>query len=219
MAGDLQSVVFHPVQADPNPQPKPSVREQIDVRRLFQQQHGLALRQENRARCQPDRFDYAGEIGVDDQRLMEEIGVLKRAGQLRFAAGMLGAEDMVADRDTIVAQASAACANALNAPISPPNSICGKTTPAFMTRFPFDAENRPAGTSRLSWGQGIGRLGRSAIGWPSGATNGCAVRAFKALGASEAAPGSVRQPDRQAFSRAGPCPSDRARHRAGRPIR
>ena len=45
-----------------------------------------------------------GEVGVGDQRLVERIGFLVRAGQLRFSAGMNGAEDMIVDHDMVVTQ-------------------------------------------------------------------------------------------------------------------
>ena len=58
MSGHLETVVFDPVPADPDPQPKPAFREQVDVRGLFGEQSGLPLRQDDHTRYQ---FEFFGE--------------------------------------------------------------------------------------------------------------------------------------------------------------
>jgi hypothetical protein len=49
-------------------------------------------------------FGDAGEVSVGDQRLVKRIAFFIRAGQFRFSAGMLGAEDMIVDHNMVVTQ-------------------------------------------------------------------------------------------------------------------
>ncbi len=104
MTGHFETVELHPVPADPDTQTKPAIRKQVDIRRLFGEQRRLPLRQDDHAGDQLDLLGDAGEIGVGDQRLVERVGFLVGTGQLRFPAGMNGAEDMVVDDDMVVAQ-------------------------------------------------------------------------------------------------------------------
>jgi hypothetical protein len=125
MPGHFETVVFYPVPADPDPQAKPAIREQVDIRGLFGEQRSLSLRQDDHARDQFELLGDAGEVSVGDQRLVERIGFFIRAGQFRFSAGMNGAEDMIVDHNMVVTQVFRLLPNALTALVSPPSSTCG----------------------------------------------------------------------------------------------
>src|SRR6202040_994056 len=73
MSGHFETVIFHPVPADPDAQAKPAVREQVDIRSLFGEKRSLPLRQDDHARYQFELLGDAGEISVGDQRLVERI--------------------------------------------------------------------------------------------------------------------------------------------------
>src|SRR6516162_11815579 len=74
MSGHFETVVFHPVPADPNAQANPALREQVDIRSLFGEQRSLSLRQDDYARYQFEVFGDPGEVSVGEQRLVERIG-------------------------------------------------------------------------------------------------------------------------------------------------
>jgi hypothetical protein len=116
MPGHFKTVKFDPVPADPDTQPKPAPREQVNIGGLFGEQGRLPLRQDDHARYQFEALGDAGEVGVGDQRLVEGIGFLVRAGQLRFSPGMNGAEDMIVDDDMVVTQVFRRLGKRLNRP-------------------------------------------------------------------------------------------------------
>jgi hypothetical protein len=60
----IETVVFHPVPADPGTQSKTAVREQVDVRGLFGEQGRLSLRQYDDPGYQFEPLGDAGEVGV-----------------------------------------------------------------------------------------------------------------------------------------------------------
>jgi len=125
LSGHFETVVLHPVPADPDAQAKSALREQVDISSLFGEEGSLPLRQDDHAGYQFELFGDAGEVSVGDQRLVEWIGFFIRASQLRFSTGMNGAEDMVVDHNMVVTQVLRRLANALTAPVSPPSSTCG----------------------------------------------------------------------------------------------
>src|ERR1700730_8315785 len=104
MPGHFETVVFHPVPADPDAQAKPAIREQVNIRGLFGEQGSLSLRQDDHARRQSEVLGNTGEVSVGDQRLVERIVLFIRAGQLRFSAFMNGAEDMIVDHNMVVTE-------------------------------------------------------------------------------------------------------------------
>ena len=104
MSGHFETVVFDPVPADPDPQAKPAIREQVDIRGLLGEERRLSLWQDDHAGDQFELLGDAGKVGVGDQRLVKRIGFFIRAGQLRLSAGMNGAEDMIVDHDMVVTQ-------------------------------------------------------------------------------------------------------------------
>src|SRR5580704_18995696 len=60
MSGHLQTVIFHPVPADPDAEAKPALREQVDIRSLFGEESSLPLRQDDHAGYQ---FEVLGDAG------------------------------------------------------------------------------------------------------------------------------------------------------------
>jgi hypothetical protein len=104
MSGHFETVEFYPVPADPNAQSKPAIRKEVNIGGLLGEQDSLALWQDDHTGNQFELFGDTGEVGVGDQRLVEGVGFLIRAGQLRFSAGMNGAEHMIIDDDMIITQ-------------------------------------------------------------------------------------------------------------------
>src|SRR5204863_4863446 len=81
MPGHFETIIFHPVPADPDAQAKPALREQVDIGGLFGEKGRLSLRQDDHARYQFEFLRDAGEVSVSDQRLVERIGFFERAGE------------------------------------------------------------------------------------------------------------------------------------------
>jgi hypothetical protein len=67
---------------------------------------------------------------------VEGVAFLIRTRQFRFPVGMNGAEDVIVDHNMVVTQVFRRL-SAVTAPVSPPSSICGYTTPAFMPTSSF----------------------------------------------------------------------------------
>jgi hypothetical protein len=78
MSGHFETVIFHPVPADPDAQAKPALREQVDIRRLFGEKGRLSLRQDDHAGHQFELLADAGEVSVGDQRLVKRVGFFIR---------------------------------------------------------------------------------------------------------------------------------------------
>ena len=49
MSGHFETVEFYPVPADPDAQPKPALREQVDIRSLLGEERRLSLWQDDHA--------------------------------------------------------------------------------------------------------------------------------------------------------------------------
>jgi len=62
MSGHFETVEFNPVPADPDAQPKPALREQVNIGGLFGEERGLSLRQDDHTSYQFELLGDAREV-------------------------------------------------------------------------------------------------------------------------------------------------------------
>src|SRR5215469_4933440 len=88
------------VPADPDAEPEPAGAQHVETGRLFRDEHGLALREDQYPGRKAELVRTAGEVAEQHERVMEQTGA--GAAGLR-CAGLAGTEHMVGRLDEIVA--------------------------------------------------------------------------------------------------------------------
>ena len=120
-----ERLVLDVAPADADSEPQAATREQIDIGGLACDECCLALREDQNPGREADSLGDASQVAEHDERVMERVTLVVRAGQLRRSISVNGTQHVVVSEKMVEPRSSTALPNLRTALGSPRSSVCG----------------------------------------------------------------------------------------------